>query len=845
MEKTLKKNKQLGKILSTHFVKFSLIPILVVEVALIILYFSINSYISSKNITLLLQEAQSHSQAILENEATIISDKLAEVSRMASILQYTHQNIMANPKQFGLPNGKPQFDVAQNGVFYKTNKIGSSLYYSAKTQITETEKNKAIFTEAMDMSLKSIVDINPNIIAAYFNTWDNMNRLYPFIDKVYEQYGTHIQMEDYNFYYLADLKHNPEKKPVWTSAYLDPAGNGWMLSCVVPIYNKDFLEGVTGLDITINNLVKNILNRKLPYNANLFMVDKEGMIIAMPEKIETLLELKELKEHLYTDSILKTISKPEEFNILTNKSPFASHFKDLIENKTPYATLKIANKEYLTLQQNIDETHWKLMILIDKENIFASIEHLKNLSNKIGYAAIIFLLFFYVIFFYLLLKRITIFSDSITKPIIDLSNQTSQISQDNKKVTLLESNISEIYQLNVNFVSMINELNERTKKLYDAKIFAEEANKSKDDFLANMSHELKTPLNSINIISDVMIKNKSGNLDEKQIKNLEIVHKCGKDLLYLINDVLDLSKLDAKQNHIHNTKINLKNFMTSIYEMFLAQIKAKNIELIFKIDDNLDYIYNDQNKIKQIIRNLLSNALKFTEKGKIYFIVKDDKNNIKIIIQDEGIGIPQDKIEYIFDRFKQLDGSTTRKYGGTGLGLSICKEIITLLNGEIKVTSEQNKGSTFEVIIPKNMNLATSQNLENFQDEFEENNDKNIVLDENTNFISPTKSIEKESIYVLNNDPISFFNLIIELNKKYHVKQLSKVEQLFLIETKDKNPKIIIDISKLKNEDKKELEKLSTANLILFYEDHINEDLENKALKVYQKPLSHDILNSL
>lgn len=229
MEKTLKKNKQLGKILSTHFVKFSLIPILVVEVALIILYFSINSYISSKNITLLLQEAQSHSQAILENEATIISDKLAEVSRMASILQYTHQNIMANPKQFGLPNGKPQFDVAQNGVFYKTNKIGSSLYYSAKTQITETEKNKAIFTEAMDMSLKSIVDINPNIIAAYFNTWDNMNRLYPFIDKVYEQYGTHIQMEDYNFYYLADLKHNPEKKPVWTSAYLDPAGNGWML----------------------------------------------------------------------------------------------------------------------------------------------------------------------------------------------------------------------------------------------------------------------------------------------------------------------------------------------------------------------------------------------------------------------------------------------------------------------------------------------------------------------------------------------------------------------------------------------------------------------------------------
>lgn len=844
MQNTIKK-KNLGKILSNHFVKFSLIPILIVEVALIVLYFSINSYISSKNITLLLKEAQSHSQAILENEATIISDKLAEVSRMASILQYTHQNIMTNPKQFGLPNGKPLFDVAHNGVFYKTNKVGSSLYYSSQTKITEVERNKAIFTEAMDMSLKSIVDINPNINAAYFNTWDNMNRLYPFIDKVYEQYGTHIQMEEYNFYYLADLKHNPEKKPVWTSAYLDPAGNGWMLSCVVPIYNKDFLEGVTGLDITIDSFVKNILDRKLPYEANLFMVDKEGMIIAMPEKIESLLGLKELKEHLYTDSILKTIYKPEEFNILTNKSPFASHFKNLLENETSIATLKIEDKEYLTIQQDVEETHWKLMILIDKNNIFASIESLKKLSNTIGYLAIIFLLLFYVIFFYFLLKKINIFSDSITKPIIDLSNQTSQISEQNQKVEILNTNISEIYQLSSNFVTMINELNERTKKLYDAKIFAEEANKSKDDFLANMSHELKTPLNSINIISDVMMKNKSGNLDEKQIKNLEIVHKCGKDLLYLINDVLDLSKLDAKQNHIYNTKINLKEFMTSIYEMFYAQTKAKKIKLIFEIDDSLDFIYSDQEKIKQIIKNLLSNAIKFTSEGRIEFLIKDNNNSIKIVIKDEGIGIPQDKLEYIFDRFKQLDGSTTRKYGGTGLGLTICKELISLLNGKINVFSELNIGSTFEVIIPKNIHLATNQDIKNSQNEVEENSDKNIELPENLNFIVTKQEVEKESIYILNNDPISFFNLIIELNKKYHVKQLSKIEQLFLIEKEEKNPKIIIDISKLKNEDKQELEKLSTANLILFYEDHINEDLENKALKVYQKPLSHDTLNSL
>lgn len=818
---------RLGKILSNHFVKFSLIPILVVEITLLIMYFSINSYISSKSTDLLLKEAQSHSQAILENEANFISEKLTDISKLALILQNEHQAIFANPKNFGLPNGEPQFAKTEDGVLYKTNKIGSSLYYSSKTSQTKETLHKAKFTEAMDITLKSVVDNNSNIVAAYFNTWDNMNRLYPFIDNVYEQYGAHINMEDYNFYYLADLNHNPSKKPVWTSTYLDPAGNGWMLSCIVPIYNKNFLEGVTGIDITIDSFVKNLLDRKLPYDANLFMVDEDGMIIAMPEKIENLLGLKELKEFLYTDAILKTISKPEEFNLLKNKSPFASHFKGLIEKNRQIATLKIDNKEYLTLQQTVKETNWKLMVLIDEDNIFQNIYFLKNLSNKIGYVAIFLLVVFYIIFFYLLLRKINQFAFTITKPISDLSEQTSLVNE-NHKIEVLNTNIQEIYQLSQNFSNMSDELNEKTKNLLDAKTYAEEANKTKDHFLANMSHELKTPLNSINIISEIMLKNKNSELNEAQLQNISIINKCGKDLQNLINDVLDISKLDSKQVEIKKESLDLKALLFEIYEKFYIRAKSKNLEFIFDANDAFEDIISDKEKINQIIYNLLTNALKFTDNGKIILSMRNEKNFIKVEVVDNGIGIAKENIETIFERFKQLDSSRSRKYGGTGLGLSICKELCGLLEITIKVKSELGQGSTFMLYIPKKNSIAINSN-------FDKNEIKNITLDNNN-------SSNKEEIIILNNDPISFISIITNLNKKYIVKQINSIDKLLQLQLSNTNTKIIIDITKLTLDEKVLINQIVSNNIIIIYSDKLDVIEKNKILKSLKKPLTNEMI---
>ena len=836
------KNLELKKILSNHFVKFSLVPILVVEITLLILYFSINKYISTQNTDFLLNQAQAQSKELLKKEAVIINDKLAMMSQLSTLLQKEHEAIFSNPKGFALPNNEPSFAFSDINVFYKTNKIGSSLYYGSKTKITEKERHKATFTEAMDISLKNIVDINDLVVAAYFNSWDNMNRLYPFIDDVSAQYGENIIMEDYNFYYLADKKHNPEKKAVWTSAYLDPAGLGWMLSCIVPIYKNDFLEGVTGIDITIDSFVKNILNQNFLYDGNIFIVDKDGMIIAMPEKIEELLDLKELKEHLYTDSILKTIEKPEDFNILKNNSYISEKFKNLMENKSSLETLDIKDKKYIALSQNVKETNWNLMILIDKSNILASIEELQNLSNKIGYFAIGFLFLFYVIFFYVLLEKIKFFSQKITQPLVDLSKQSTLVLKNNSEFKKIDTNILEMTQLNDNFIYMIEVLNERSKKLQDAKNYAEKANQSKDEFLANMSHELKTPLNSINVISNIMLKNKLKKLDERELENLKIINKCGENLSYLINDILDLSKIDGKKLKLENKPIDIKEMINKIFKAFEHRIKDKNIKFNLKIDEKLDYMYGDESKINKIVVNLLSNAFKFTEKGNIYLIIEDKNDEIKIIVQDEGIGIEQSEFENIFNRFVQIDSSRTRKYGGTGLGLTICKELVHLLDGQIALKSEKNVGTTFEITLAKNKESLDIEKIYNLSKNAK--TEKAIEYNEFNVYTQNIATKTKEKILILNNDHLAFFSVIIELKKEYEVKQALDLTQVLQYKNEDTYAKIIVDISKFNEKEKQILDSNINSSFLIIYENENDIGFFKNIEESIKKPLTKEILKN-
>ncbi len=241
------------------------------------------------------------------------------------------------------------------------------------------------------------------------------------------------------------------------------------------------------------------------------------------------------------------------------------------------------------------------------------------------------------------------------------------------------------------------------------------SNKYKTEFLANMSHELRTPLNSLLILSKVLTENKQGNLTGKQVEFARTIYSAGVDLLALINDVLDLSKVEAGKILLNIEEIEVRRLADYIEQNFAHVTEDKGLYLKVNISDDIpELIQTDRQRVEQILKNFLSNAIKFTSEGGVTVSIGrpqggvifaqsgfDPRTTIAFAVSDTGIGIPEDKLRLVFEAFQQADGTTSRRFGGTGLGLSISKELVTLLSGEIDLQSEEGKGSVFTLYLPQ------------------------------------------------------------------------------------------------------------------------------------------------
>jgi len=298
----------------------------------------------------------------------------------------------------------------------------------------------------------------------------------------------------------------------------------------------------------------------------------------------------------------------------------------------------------------------------------------------------------------------------------ELLNKTEMLQASEEELRVQQEELRAINSELEEKASLLEEKNQAIEEARNAigvKVNELEASgRYKSEFLANMSHELRTPLNSILVLARILKDNKPKNLTEDQVKYSDVIFNAGNDLLTLINDILDLSKIESGKMDINNEDVKIADVLKDMEALFGEVAANKKIKFTTDIKKAPEAIFSDKNRLEQVLKNLLSNAFKFTpDEGAVEIAVVSgamDKT-VEFRIKDTGIGIAADKQRVIFEAFQQADGSTSRKYGGTGLGLSISRELATILGGEIRLSSEPGKGSEFVLTLPEHPAAAIPQ----------------------------------------------------------------------------------------------------------------------------------------
>jgi len=577
----------------------------------------------------------------------------------------------------------------------------ASVFYSG---IVPVDPDKAHRTERMDPFLHELVEGDPLIAQAYLNTADSLNRIYPPIDV--HDYPPGMDIPAYNFYYLADRAHNPEREVVWTPAYLDPAGAGWIISAIAPVYQQDELQGVVGVDVTLQQLVDDVLDVDLPWGGYAILVDSQGALLALPPDGEADFGVRELTDHAYDQAVLQDTLKPAEYDLF-NREQTRELAQVLSSAEHGLAEVDLGG-ERLVAWERLDGPGWWLVVVVPRDAIFASANDVRTAALRLGAVLVGAVLLFYAAFLIVLYLRVRHQVDLLTGPIEQLRTAVRAIVGGAHDQEPVHSRIIEIDELAGDVLAMGRTLGEQVDQLRsqdqalreaaEREAAARAAAEARTSFLAHVSHEIRTPMNGLVGTLDLM---RMDGLDPEQLESIHTARRSADALLGLIDDLLEATRAQRGTFEVEDEPFDLGTLAHDVIALFRPTAEASGVTLLAKVDVGQDWVRGDALRLRQVLTNLVSNALKFTDQGSVALSVeRRDDDRVHVAVRDSGIGIPASRLEAIFDAFTQAEASTTRRYGGTGLGLTISAALVERMGGRLDVESQEGVGSVFRFSLP-------------------------------------------------------------------------------------------------------------------------------------------------
>ncbi len=676
------------------FSQSALIPLLLVETLLIIVYFFTNNSIRSAQIEHLRSNALSALQSSAQVEARVIDEQLSHIDSLSELYRNLTLQALLKPA----PSVPTNLALTAGGVRYSPrDEGGAAIFYSNVTPPEQQDLQKIARLATIDPIIKEFKEHNSLVAALYFNSWDSLNHIYPWF-LTPEQYPHSMAIPEYNFYYLADAQHNPQRAVVWTDVYLDPAGQGWMMSAIAPVYRGDFLEGVVGIDITVEGILEQIRTAKVPWDGFAMLVSKQLNIMAMPEAGEQSFGLNELTHHSYAEAVRSEQFKPKDFD-LRERADTRALSPRIMANSSGVERITLNGKVHLVAWASIPATDWHLLTIAAEDDVFSQTNSLAARYAQIGMLLIAGLILFYAVFFSLMWQRARQLSMALIRPIEGISQMMAQIGKGKLGPNRVETNIHELQVMANHTFAIGEQLNQAEQDLRCALVDARAASDAKSRFISSMSHELRTPLNAITGFAQLLRLQQPAKQSEETDELGEIL-AASNHLSQLVNDILDLSSLQVDATPLEPEAIDLGQLLQDCASMLTPEIRSAGLSLKLDLPGDALFAYTDKRRLRQILLNLISNAIKYNRSGGTISIdLEALPDGARIAINDTGIGIPKDKQTLLFAPFERL-GRENSAIPGTGIGLSLSRELAQLLGANLGFSSEPGQGSCFWLELP-------------------------------------------------------------------------------------------------------------------------------------------------